>query len=97
MNELIKSLTDTFAECLEIAKKKNSDYAGDEDPFRNFRSSEIVKVPVDRAILVRMMDKMSRISNCLDRETKVKDETLLDTCNDLINYAAILKAYISLK
>ena len=97
MNTLLDSLKKTFDNCYSIAQKKNNDYAEESDPFRNFKSSELVRVPVDRAILVRMMDKIARISNGLDGDYKVKDETIFDTLDDLINYSAILKAYIQLK
>lgn len=89
-----KSLKNTFKECLKISHKKNKDYAINEDPFKNFRASEVVGVPIARAILVRMTDKMSRISNLLDKENSVKDEKIEDSIYDLINYAAILRAWL---
>lgn len=93
-NQLFDSMDKTFFECLEIASLKNQDYTGDGDPYRNFRFAELVGVGVERAILVRMSDKLARISNILDKEAKVKDETIADTLSDLINYTAILKAYL---
>jgi ribosomal protein S18 len=92
--KFLKNIEDTFSKCLATAKAKNSDYAGVGDPFRNFNSSELVGVPIPRAILVRMMDKISRVSNLLDKEASVKDEPIADTLEDLINYTAILKAYL---
>lgn len=93
--KFLKNIEDTFSKCLATAKAKNSDYAGVGDPFRNFNSSELVGVPIPRAILVRMMDKISRVSNLLDKEASVKDEPIADTLEDLINYTAILKAYLN--
>jgi len=87
----------TFDDCYAISLAKNHDYAGNEDPFANFRTSTAVGVPVERGIMVRMMDKVSRINRLIDNEAQVKDESLMDTCNDLINYAAILKAYLEAK
>lgn len=45
-----------------------------------------------RGILCRMSDKLMRIDNLLfnDIEQKVKDESLLDTAKDYINYAIYL-------
>ena len=84
----------TFKKALEIAKLKNQDYAGTDDPFRNFKNALSVGVSVERGIMVRMMDKISRISNLLDKEAAVKDERLEDTLLDLINYSCILSVYL---
>ena len=96
-NALLVSLEQTFKKNLETAKLKNFDYAGDGDPFKNFEMSRIVGVNPDRAILVRVMDKISRISNLLDREGVVLDEKVTDTIDDAINYLAILKAMLENK
>ena len=81
----------------KIVVLKNKDYAENDSPFKNFRMSEQVGVDPARAILVRISDKLSRISNLLDREAEVKDERLEDSCIDAINYFAILNAYLKSK
>ena len=97
-NILLNDMTDTFSECLTTAIAKNSDYAGfSKDPFANFKNSTIVNVPIEKGIMVRMMDKVSRITTLLDKEAKVKDESIQDTLMDLINYTAILKSYLKNK
>jgi hypothetical protein len=46
-------------------------------------------------IMVRLTDKMSRLSTFLTTgEFKVKDEALRDTVLDMINYVIILYAFI---
>jgi hypothetical protein len=97
MNPILESLQKTFSSCLEIAKKKNADYATGEDPFKNLRSSEIIGVAPEKAILVRMMDKMSRISNLLNKPPAVVDESIQDTLMDLCNYSALLIALLESK
>ena len=93
-NPLLQDMADTFTACFETAQRKNHDYGGsNNDPFANFRNSTIAGVSVERGILVRLMDKMSRISTLLDKEAKVKDEAVDDTIDDAINYLAILKSY----
>lgn len=94
-NPLIADMRDTFASCLLIAELKNRDYSSGEDQFQNFRRSTMVGVPTDRAILVRLTDKLARISNLLDKENEVVDEKLDDTIMDAINYLAILKAWLN--
>ena len=86
----------TYAACLRTSRAKSADYAGDNDPFRNFRLVEGVGLcSFEKGILVRMSDKFSRICNLLggDRKVQVKDESVDDTLKDLITYAAILIAY----
>lgn len=74
---------------------KNTDYATKDNPFSNFTLVNSLWITtVERWILVRMTDKLSRISNLIDSEAKVKDETIIDTLVDLANYSIILKLYI---
>lgn len=94
-NVLIDSLEKTFKACLDTVKKKNADYSGKSvDPFKNFKNSIVVGVSPEKAILVRLMDKMSRISSLIENNPEVKEEAITDTIDDAINYFAILKAYI---
>jgi len=88
---LIESTENLFSQALEVMKKKNADYAGDARSMKNFEISAMVaNVKMSQGILTRMTDKITRIGNLLIREAEVKDETILDTIQDLINYAAIL-------
>lgn len=97
-NILVNDVNENFARCLRVLVKKNADYSGRAvDPFKNFRNSSTVGVPVDRAILVRMMDKMSRISSLLDQDTSMVNEAVEDTIDDLINYAGILGSVVKNK
>jgi hypothetical protein len=97
-NPLLVNMVETFNRCFSTAVAKNNDYGGsNNDPFANFRNSTIAGVSVEKGILVRLMDKMSRISTLLDKEAMVKDEKITDTIEDAINYLAIMKAYINLK
>jgi hypothetical protein len=95
-NVLLLDMEATFEKCLHIAIAKNSDYGGSkQSPYNNFLNAKAVGVTVERGILVRMMDKMSRISTLLDKDPKVVGEGIEDTLDDLINYTAILKSYIN--
>lgn len=88
----------TFAECLALSKRKNADYAGNSDPFANFRQVQNLGLcSVSTGILVRLSDKFTRISNLLaaeGREAAVTDESVVDTIRDAINYLAILAAWL---
>ena len=87
-------MENTFAACLAIARKKNADYAGEADPFANFRASELVGVSVEKGIMVRWLDKLKRIDNLLSQPAYVTEESIEDTLRDAINYPAILLAYL---
>ena len=78
-------------------ERKNNDYAGSggETPFRNFSRAEDLGIcSTEQGILVRITDKLSRLSTyCEGTDMKVSDETFDDTVVDLINYCVILSAY----
>lgn len=91
--KLIDSISATYAEGIEIIKKKNTDYAIESDALSNFKLIErLGVVDYKRGILVRLADKFARVINLLDRDASVLDERLEDTLLDMINYLAILKA-----
>jgi hypothetical protein len=88
---LIESTEALFNNALETMKKKNADYSGDKESMKNFRiSAEVAQVKMSQGILTRLCDKVTRIGNLMNTEAKVKEETIFDTIQDLINYAAIL-------
>ena len=95
--EFHQSMSD---KALAICKKKNNDYTsaagGGSDPFANFSRVEAMGImTTEQGFLVRMTDKMSRLSTyaALGR-LEVNDETVEDTLLDLINYAILLAAYM---
>ena len=95
--ELLKRIEEIYAENLEIARKKNSDYADNTDAFKNLNACEMYGVPAEKGVLVRMSDKMTRISNLIGREAMVADETVLDTLRDLSVYATLLMVLMESK
>lgn len=96
-HQFLERMKELYALNVETSKKKNSDYAGNGDPFANFKLSEYFGIPVEQAILVRMSDKMSRIATLLKQEAQVVDEKIGDTLCDLANYAVIMRMYLETK
>lgn len=88
-----------FGNCVEISRKKNADYTGGNDnPFSNFESVEVLGIKTEQGFLTRMMDKMKRISSFVEKgELLVKDESVTDTLSDLANYSCLLAGYIESK
>lgn len=92
--QLIDYLDGFYKDCQTIVSKKNRDYATNNDAFKNFRFSTYIDVPIARAILVRITDKISRVSNLLDKDPDVVGESVEDTLKDACNYLAILSAFL---
>ena len=96
--ELFKIHERLCKESLELMIKKNHDYSGKSgnEPFANFTRAEAMGITTtEKGILVRMLDKMSRLSSFMDsKEFKVEDEKLEDTIKDMINYSVLLYAYL---
>lgn len=81
----------------ELMERKNHDYAGSAgtSPFANFERSEALGLcSTGQGLLVRMSDKLSRLSE-FERAgvLKVADEKVEDTCLDIINYAILYYAW----
>jgi hypothetical protein len=85
----------------ELMKLKNADYAGKgaDEPFANFTRCEDMGITTtEKGFLVRLTDKLSRLSSFADSgEFKVPDEKLEDTIIDIINYAVLLASYVKSK
>lgn len=93
--DLLDSLEATFTECLETCRIKNSDYAQTDEAWGNLALVEHLfpgVISKEQGVLIRMSDKLQRLANATVRDLKVKDESFIDTCDDMIVYAGILKA-----
>ena len=93
--EFIEGIEADYASCVDLIRAKNADYGADTDPFRNFRMSEVLGIPIEKAIIVRMSDKLARIATFCEKGTlAVADEKITDTLQDLANYSMILNQFI---
>ena len=78
-------------DALELMKKKNQDYASQEDAFGNLKGCQSLGIHPVTGILIRCMDKFARIQSFVDRgELSVKDESAVDSARDIINYMVLL-------
>tara|TARA_Y100001937_G_scaffold103724_1_gene143087 strand:- start:359 stop:751 length:393 start_codon:yes stop_codon:yes gene_type:complete len=77
---------------------KNRDYAGGggEEPFANFTRCEAMGIcQTEAGILVRVVDKISRMSSFLESgKMHVEDESFYDALIDVVNYMVLLGAYV---
>lgn len=96
--EFTQAVQEVFKRASLLLQKKNSDYSGDGDAFKNFRLCEIASLAsVEQGILVRMLDKIGRISTLVKNNSPQVQESIKDTLIDLINYSAILITYLKMK
>lgn len=86
---LFKIHRDLCSRGLALMEKKNRDYGGNTDPFKNFRTRG------ELGILIRLEDKLARLDSFIQTgQLHVKDESVEDTIIDGINYLVLLHAYI---
>lgn len=86
-----RKIRDFFEVCVTLQKNKRNDYTGDKDPDYNYRKSgEIANITAAQSMLVRMQEKLIRLSIFLGGKVdmKVTDESLQDTCKDIAILAA---------
>lgn len=99
--ELLKNHQELCRKAYELMQRKNHDYAGrgGESPFANFTRCESMGIcTTEQGFLVRMTDKMSRLSSFIEAGTlQVKDESVEDTILDIINYAVLFQSYLQEK
>lgn len=90
--EYLKRFEEKCKAEIELTRRKNADYAGVENAFKNFELIEYLtggRISAAEGLLVRMSDKLIRFANLLSRPAQVKDEKITDTLDDLSVYAKI--------
>ena len=99
--ELFEHHKSICKEALEIMEKKNHDYAGEggDTPFANFTRSEDMGIcTTEQGFLVRLCDKLSRLSTFASAgELKVDNESYHDAIVDIINYCVLFDGFVSTK
>ncbi len=94
--ELLKLHGQLCGEAASIMKVKNKDYSGATGGvFANFNACEYLGVDPVTGVLMRMTDKLSRISSFATKgELQVKGESVQDSILDIINYVVIIAGMI---
>lgn len=96
--ELLKCHNELTKKAHDLMKRKNADYAGRSgtEPFANFTRCEAMGIcSTEAGMLVRMTDKLSRLSSFVEAGAfQVQDESLEDTCVDIINYAILFHSFV---
>lgn len=98
--QYLERFSEQTTKMFEITKAKNDDYSwvGNTDPFKNFKLCEkLWCCKTEQWFVVRMSDKLQRITNLLTQENSVQDEKIEDTLLDLANYSILFLWYLESK
>jgi hypothetical protein len=99
--DVIKHHKEICDEARNLMVKKNHDYSGKGGgkPFANFERTEAMGIcSTEAGVLVRMVDKLSRLSTFVDTgELKVDNESYHDAIVDIINYCILLSGIVKEK
>jgi len=71
-------------EITNLHKGKSNNYATDVDAISNFRKAEKIGVPIQKAIMCRMIDKWERIINLYSGKNDMVGEDMRETMKDLV-------------
>lgn len=92
----IPEVINTFDKLKELHRKKNDDYAGDKGAFFNFDFcayvSGLFKSASDKVFATFVSVKLARLAVLLSKNGDAVNESVEDSFDDLIAYAAIWKA-----
>jgi len=90
-SELLRFHKDITTKARSLMEKKNQDYsAADGGVFANFNACTFLGVNPCTGILLRMIDKISRLSSFIERGELKVDEGCEDSVIDIINYSVLL-------
>lgn len=92
-SDYVNRFTQVAQYMVGLTQRKNADYAGSEDAFKNFELIEVLtsgRISTAAGILVRLTDKLQRMANLLARPPQVVEESLEDTCLDNAVYSMIM-------
>jgi hypothetical protein len=93
--DYLKEFQKVTSDMLALTKKKNADYAGESNPFANFQLIEkLGAASTEQGFVVRMSDKLQRISNLISRPNQVADEKIEDTLLDLSIYSILFLIFL---
>lgn len=96
--QYLNRFTQVASYMIGLTTKKNHDYAGSEDAFKNFQLIETLtsgRISTAAGILVRLTDKLQRCANLLARPPQVVAESIEDTLLDNAVYSIIMYLWLT--
>jgi len=91
--ELLEMHNYLCREARDLMEQKNHDYGGAQEVFGNLQACEDLGIcSTEQGILIRMVDKLSRLINFEKQGKFSVDESVDDNVQDLINYSVLYRA-----
>jgi hypothetical protein len=85
-----REFDDALDELKMLHDAKNSDYSTLENPYKNLQATERIGVEAWRGIVIRLMDKFSRLEEyCVKGELAIKSEGIEDTFKYIAVYSTL--------
>lgn len=96
VGQLLELHRETCDGCRATMTAKNADYCGGSgDPYANFRITEVFGIHPVMGIMIRVTDKLQRLRAFITNgELAVKTESFTDACDDIVNYAILIKGML---
>lgn len=96
VGQLLELHRETCDGCRATMTAKNADYCGGSgDPYANFRITEVFGIHPVMGIMIRITDKLQRLRAFITNgELAVKTESFTDACDDIVNYAILIKGML---
>ena len=87
-------IADTLKEMETLLKRKNHDYASNNNPFSNFvHAAAVAGITVEQVFLAIMGIKIARLLELTSSGKTPNNESIRDTRIDLANYATLNAAF----
>ena len=93
--EMVKRFEALASYKTNLIRKKNNDYAKEQDAFSNFRfCADFAGISIEHVFRVFIAVKVARLQELFNGKLP-QNESVSDTLIDLANYADLLNMYIS--
>ena len=87
-----REFDDALDELKMLHDAKNADYSTLENPYKNLQATERIGVEAWKGIVIRLMDKFSRLEEyCVKGELAIKSEGIDDTFADIAVYSILAR------
>jgi hypothetical protein len=93
----VKEFLELLNEMEKVHRKKNDDYAGNNNPYENFERAAYVaswfRDELDKVFVIMIVIKLARLGTLMSKFDNPKNESIADSQLDLTNYCGLWASY----